>query len=129
MKDLFVLTADSDAEAVMRSILVRHKELKIRRIEAEVKRFVGRDSGMVSQGPEIARALVKKSEFSRLILIWDHHGSGWHAREPERAVELIQRRLDGVTWADRSAAVVAVPEIEEWIWRCRSSMARHLNVP
>ena len=27
MKDLFVLTADSDAEAVMRSILVRHKDL------------------------------------------------------------------------------------------------------
>ena len=29
---------------------------------------------------------------------------------------------------DRSAAVVAVPEIEEWIWRCQSSMAKHLGV-
>jgi hypothetical protein len=35
---------------------------------------------MVKEGPEIARALVKKTEYSRLILVWDHHGSGWDDR-------------------------------------------------
>ena len=85
MKDLFVLTADSDAQAVMRSVLVRHKALGIRPIEAEVQRFPGRDSGMVKEGPEIVRALIKKADYSRLILVWDHHGSGWHARDPKSA--------------------------------------------
>ena len=70
MKDLFVLTADSDAQAVMRSVLVRHKALGIRPIEAEVQRFPGRDSGMVKEGPEIVRALIKKADYSRLILVW-----------------------------------------------------------
>ena len=112
MKDLFVLTADSDAEAVMRSILVRHKALGIRPIEAKVMRFAGRDSGMVKEGPEIARALVKKSEYSHLILLWDHHGSGWDNRASEWALDAIQQRLDGVTWAGRSAAIVAVPELK-----------------
>lgn len=128
MKDLFVLTADSDAEAALRSILVRHKDLGIRPIEVDVKRFPGRDSGMVREGPEIARAMVKKADYLHLILIWDHDGSGWHARDPKQAVAAIQQRLDGITWAKRSAAIVAVPEIEEWIWHCQSSMAKHLGV-
>lgn len=128
MKDLFVLTADSDAEAAMRAILVRHKDLGIRPIEADVQRFAGRDSGMVKEGPEIARAMIKKADYMRLILVWDHDGSGWHARDPQQAEAAIQKRLDGITWADRSAAIVAVPEIEEWIWHCQSSMAKHLGV-
>jgi hypothetical protein len=128
MKDLFVLTADADAEAVIKTILARHKDLGIRRIEADVKRFPGRDPGMVKEGPEIARAMVRKSEYNRLILVWDHQGSGWDAQQPEAAVQAIEQRLTGVTWKDRSAAVVAVPELEEWIWRCQPSLAKHLGV-
>lgn len=81
MKDLFVLTADSDAEALIKSVLQRHRDLKIHPISFEVQRFTGRDSGMVKEGPEIARVMVQKSEYSRLILVWDHHGSGWHITE------------------------------------------------
>ena len=127
MKDLFVLTADSDAQALIRAVLGRHRDLQIRPIAFEVQRFPGRDSGMVKEGPEIARALVKKAEYSRLILVWDHHGSGWHNLSAEQAVTRIQQRLDGVTWADRSAAVVVVPELEEWLWRCPASIARCLE--
>ena len=79
---------------------------------------------MVKEGPEIARAMVQKTEYSRLILVWDHHGSGWHDTKPEQAVTRIEQRLDGVTWTDRSAAVVVVPELEEWIWHCPASVAR-----
>ena len=127
MKDLFVLTADSDAQALIRAVLRRHRELQIRPISVEVQRFTGRDSGMVKEGPEIARALVKKTEYSRLILVWDHHGSGWHNLNAEQAVTRIQQRLDGVTWADRSAAVAVVPELEEWLWHCPVSVARCLG--
>jgi hypothetical protein len=124
MKDLFVLTADSDAQALMTSVLRRHRELQIQPITFKVQRFAGRDSGMVKVGPEIARDLAQKTEYSRLILMWDHHGSGWNARTPENATHTIQGRLDGVTWADRSAAVVIVPELEEWLWHCPASIAR-----
>jgi hypothetical protein len=83
---------------------------------------------MVKEGPEIVRVMVNKNEYSRLILVWDHDGSGWHALRAEEAVARIQRRLDGVTWANRSAAVVVVPELEEWLWHCPATIARHLGL-
>jgi hypothetical protein len=127
MKDLFVLTADSDAQALIKAVLRRSRDLEIRPVSFDVQRFPGRDSGMVKEGPEIARALVKKTEYSRLILVWDHHGSGWHHRSADDVVTRIQRRLDGVTWADRSAGIVVVPELEEWLWHCSESVARCLG--
>lgn len=123
-----MLTADADAEALLRSVLRRHEALQIRPIVFDVRRFPGRDSGMVKQGPEVARVLVNKSEYSRVLLTWDHHGSGWESRSPQQAVSLIQGRLDGVTWARRSSAVVFVPELEEWLWYSPRSIAHHLGV-
>src|SRR5690349_1171431 len=102
MKDLFVLTADSDSQALIRSILVRYKALGIRQISFDVSRHSGRDPGMVKDGPELARMLVNKTKYERLILVWDHHGSGWESRSPGDAARRIQERLDGTTWTDRS---------------------------
>jgi hypothetical protein len=128
MKDLFVLTADSDMEALLRAVLARHRDLQIHPLSFDVRRFTGRDSGMVKEGPEIARVMISKTEYSRLILIWDHHGSGWHDLRPAEAVTRIEQRLNGVTWTDRSAAVVVVPELEEWLWHCPTTIAQHLDL-
>jgi hypothetical protein len=128
MKDLFVLTADADAEALLRALLGRHRALQIRPIEFDVRRFPGRDAGMVKEGPEIVRMLVNKSDYSRVLLTWDRHGSGWESRSAEQALSLIQTRLDGVTWAERSSAIVFVPEVEEWLWHSPRAIARHLGV-
>jgi hypothetical protein len=128
VKDLFVLTADSDMEALIRVVLTRHRDLGIHPLTFEVRRFPGRDAGMVKEGPEIARVMVNKSEYSRLILVWDHQGSGWHSLRAEEAAARIQQRLDGVTWMDRSAAVVVLPELEAWLWHCPASIARLLGV-
>ncbi len=38
MKDLYVLTADADAEAVMRSVLNRYLSMKIRQINFDIDR-------------------------------------------------------------------------------------------
>jgi hypothetical protein len=70
--------------------------------------------------------MVRKTEYSCLVLVWDHHGSGWHSLRPEQAATRIQQRLDGVTWIERSAVVV-VPELEEWLWHCPAGVARHLG--
>jgi hypothetical protein len=39
----------------------------------------------------------------------------------------MQERLDGVTWLGRSAALALAPELEEWLWCCPESIARHLG--
>ena len=126
MKDLFVLAADADAQALLQSLLSRHRALGIRPISYHVHRFPGRDSGMVQTGPEIARVLVDKSQYSRLLLIWDYHGSGWESKGVAHFAARIQERLNWVTWHQRASAVVLVPELEEWFWHCNRSIAMHL---
>jgi hypothetical protein len=123
-----VLTADADAQALLQSVLGRHRALGIRPITYHVHRFPGRDSGMIKQGPEIARVLVDKTQYSRLLLVWDHHGSGWESRSPEESMALIQERLDGITWLRRASAVVLLPELEEWLWHCKRSIAMRLKM-
>jgi hypothetical protein len=127
MKDLYVFTADADALAVIRSVLARPLAIGIRPVTFKVNRHTGRDPGMVRSGPELARMRVPKTAFEKLVLIWDHKGSGWEEKPPDRAREEIQIRLNQVTWEDRSEAVAVVPEIEEWLWHSPASLGGHLK--
>ncbi|MDX2154442.1 MAG: hypothetical protein SFV54_27115 [Bryobacteraceae bacterium] len=128
MKDLFVYTADLDALAFIKAILVRPAALGIREIAFDIDHFSGRDSGMVKEGPEIARSKVRKNEYGRLVLTWDRHGSGWEGVQPEVAAERVQKRLDSSSWSGCSCAIVADPEIEEWLWSCQAALAAHLKL-
>lgn len=129
MKDLFVLTADADAEAVIRGVLSRPEALGIKDIEATVDRFVGRDSGIVRDGPAFLRAAKFKQSFEKVILVWDHHGSGWEQKKtPEEAASDVAKQLELVTWKNRSLPVVVVPEIEEWLWHGTSAIRFHFGI-
>jgi hypothetical protein len=125
MKDLFVYTADTDALAAIRSVLQRPEAIGIRPIDSLVDRFPGRDSGMIKEGPEIIRRLNLKSQFQKLILIWDYHGSG--AKSQTQSRDDIRLRLRQVTWEDRSEAVVIFPELEEWLWHDQYALASFLK--
>jgi hypothetical protein len=126
MKDLFVFTADADALAAIRSVLSRPQDIGIRPITSDFRRHTGRDSGMIKDGPELIRKLVLKTEFQKVILIWDYDGSG-ESKSPAESRAEIQRRLRQVTWEDRSEAVVVVPELEEWLWHDQGALARLLK--
>jgi hypothetical protein len=54
-KQLLVLTADAEAQAVMRSVLKRHQSLETGPICFGVERHPYKDSGIVQNGPELAR--------------------------------------------------------------------------
>ena len=128
MKDLFVLTADADMQAVLKTILARHQALGIRKISFLVDRHPMRDSGMVKDGPELARMQVQKDQYARLVLIWDHEGSG-HQGEASSAVAEITKRLDRASWIGRSGGIAIAPELEEWIWHNPESVAKQLGLP
>ena len=115
MKDLVVLTADADMQAVFRAILARPDALGIRTIDFEVDRHPGRDSGVFKSGSELLRA-KPKNDFRYFIAAFDHDGSGCHRRWDESG-QIIQQRLDSFTFKDRSTVVVIAPELEEWLWR------------
>ncbi len=127
MTDLFVYTADADAQAVLRSILARPSALGIRKITHVVERHWGRDPGMVKDGPEFVRWLAPKAKFRKVLLLWDYQGANW-THSPEECVARIHLRLDGVSWKDHSGAVVIVPELEEWFWHNTTSICKLLEI-
>lgn len=127
MKDLFLLTADADAQAFMRSILARHEALGIRPITVETERHIMRDPGIIKDGPEMAR--MYKGKYRKALLLWDFHGSGHEQRfSANESMAKIQERLDGVTWAEHSGVVVVVPELEEWLWHSTSAISTYFRV-
>jgi hypothetical protein len=130
-QDLYVLAADADAKALLDEILgSRHRSFGMREISFYVERSTSRDWGMVIDGPERVRG--KKALYNKLVLIWDYHGSGWETKNkkvaPPECQSRIIKRLAGVSWKDNSAAIILVPELEEWLWRDPESIRQCLEL-
>lgn len=127
MKDLFVYVADADAMAFMRAILKRPRALGTSQIAFDIDRHPMRDSGMVQNGAELVRS--KKGKYRKILLMWDHHGSGRERRQtPDEVAIEIQARLDACSWSGNSIVSVLVPELEQWLWFCESTLADHCRV-
>src|ERR1035438_5004683 len=128
MKDLLVYTACRDSQVTIQAILGRCRALGIGALDYHVERCPGHDPGMVNKGPELVR-MQYKGHFAKAILVWDHHGSDWDLRySPEQAALHMQHRLDTCTWKDASAAIVVVPELEEWLWHDPAALCRHWGI-
>lgn len=127
MKDLLIHAADADAEAFLRSLLNRPAALAIRPISFDIQRHPQRDAGMVQSGAELAR--MNKGRYLKLLLLWDHHGSGRELRQtPEQVADEISRKLDSFTWSGHHKVEILVPELEQWLWFCESAVAAHCGV-
>lgn len=127
MKELLVYTADADAEAVFRALLRRSSDLGLPPINADVDRHFAHDAGLYTTGPALCRH--RKPDYRHVLLVLDHHGCGReHARQPETVGANLQRRLDGHSWAERSAVVVIAPELEVLLWRDADAIAGYYGV-
>jgi hypothetical protein len=127
MKDLLVYTADADAQAFMRSLLGRCRAIGIRELSFHIERHPQRDAGMVQSGAELVR--MNKGRYRRVLLMWDHHGSGREHRHTPTEIETeICDKLDRFTWSGNHAVVVLIPELEQWLWYCESAVAAHCAI-
>ncbi|WP_153188653.1 hypothetical protein [Candidatus Magnetaquicoccus inordinatus] len=126
MRDLYVMTADADAEAVLRRVLQRHQSLGIRKVDVEVERYVGRDAGVVKEGPALLK--LRKGQFAKVMLIWDHHGSGKEQEPAAQVQQHISAKMENESWSGHYLAQVLVPELEEWLWHNPEAIGKHLQV-
>jgi len=127
MKDLLLYVADADAQAFMNSLLNKPLALSIRQITFDIERHPLRDSGMVQSGAELAR--MKKSQYQKVLLTWDHHGSGRdHKQSPEQVQEEIQNKLDSYTWRGNSSVTIFMPELEQWLWYSENALISYCNI-
>lgn len=127
MKDLLLLVADADMEAFFSGILQRPKAIQIRPITYEIQRHPLRDSGIIQSGAELAR--MRKGNFHKVILLWDHHGSGCEKRySADDSAKAMQDKLDSYTWKTHSHTVSIDPELEIWLWHTESSIRKCWNL-
>ncbi len=127
MKDLLVYVADADAQAFMNALLNKHVALAIRPISFDIERHPQRDPGMVQSGAELTR--MKKGNYQKALLTWDHHGSGReHKQSPEQVQVEMQDKLDSFTWRGNSSVTIFVPELEQWLWHSESALLKYFGV-
>lgn len=127
MKDLLFYVADADAAAFIKSLLEKPLALGIRDITFDIERHPQRDSGMIQSGPELAR--MKKGDYQKALLAWDHHGSGRdHKQSPEQVSDEMQKKLDSYTWKNNSSVIIFVPELEQWLWYCESALLSYYKI-
>ncbi len=115
MKDILVLTADKDAELMLKALLDRlPRSEKIREFNFDIITHPKRDPGVVNQSVEYVRPYIKDYRF--LLVFFDHEGSG---KEKKAKLELelqIEKELDSNGWQDRNACIILEPELESWLW-------------
>jgi hypothetical protein len=113
-KDLVCLVADKNMEASLRGILSRSQSLQIRQVNFDLFVHPDRDPGCLLRSHDFLRPFANHYEHALVVL--DQEGCGQRGVGRSELETGIEGRLGGAGWADRAAAVVIAPELENWVW-------------
>lgn len=113
MKDLVVLVADKNMQAMLRGALARFEALDIRPISFDFRVHPGKDGGARTSGPDVLA--TERRRFGHALLVLDLEGSGSKMIDPVRLENDLDARLS-VQWDSRAKSVVIAPELDTWIW-------------
>jgi len=114
MKDLIVLAADAQQEAVLRMLLEHRREsLGIRPITLDTERHAGKDPGVYSQGAQFLSVFA--SQYHRAIVVLDEEWEGG-PNDAEAIALRLGKDLDQNEWQGRHCTVVIAPELDVWVW-------------
>lgn len=113
-KDLIVLVADRNMKYAVNGLLSRPKALRIREIIFDVYVNQWRDSGCLLHGCDFLRPFA--NQFNYALVILDHEGCGQEQKARTELEKNIETQLAASGWAERAAAIVIAPELENWVW-------------
>ena len=115
-KDLFILTADSQLERTLRTLLdFRRPSLGIGDISFEIRRHQNKDPGCRTESASYLREL--QGEYAKVMVVFDFRGCGAENVGPERLEEELEAELSRAGWSREDAAVIVIyPELEAWLF-------------
>ena len=115
-KDLFILTADSQLERTLNTLLeFRRPSLNIRDISFDIRRHQNKDPGCRTESAAYLREL--QGEYSRAMVVFDFRGCGAEDVGPEDLEEALETELSGAGWSKENSAVIVIyPELEVWLF-------------
>ena len=116
VKDLFILTADSQLQRTLDTLLhYRRPSLGIRDISFEIRRHQNKDPGCRTESASYLREL--QGEYSKAIVVFDFRGCGAEDVGPEELEEQLEADVAGAGWSRADSAVVVIyPELEAWLF-------------
>jgi hypothetical protein len=114
IKDLVVLTADGQMQAVVKGLLARHHSLGIRPITFDSLKHPQRDAGCRVAGTEFLSIFTR--QFHHAILMFDWEGCGETRQTHTELEKELEGQLSSAGWSARSAVIIINPELENWIW-------------
>ena len=115
-KDLFILTADSQLERTLNTLLdFRRASLGVRDITFDIRRHQNKDPGCRTESDSYLRQL--QGEYSKTMVVFDFRGCGAENVGPEELEDALETELAGVGWRREDAAVIVIyPELEAWLF-------------
>ena len=115
-KDLFILTADSQLERTLSTLLHHRKpSLNIRDITFEIRRHQNKDPGCRTESASYLREL--QGEYSKAMVVFDFRGCGAEDVRPEELEDQLEAEVAGAGWSRADSSVdVIYPELEAWLF-------------
>ena len=126
MKDLVILVADKNMQAMVRALLTRTRSLGIRDVTADVWAHSNSDPGVLTGADEFLAPFCR--QYACALAMFDREGCG-QDRPADQLTREVQERLDQKGWAGRSHVVVLDPELEAWVWSDSPHVARAFGMP
>jgi len=124
-KDLIVLVADKNMEAVVTGLLGRPQSLGMRPITFDVFVHPRRDPGCLTGADDFLRPFCGAYRYA--LVLFDHEGCGRESVPAEALADEVKTRLESVGWTDRAEVVVLAPELEVWAWTDSPHVAHALG--
>jgi len=126
MKDILVLTADQNAELLIKTLLEKIPTIEnIPAIDYEIIRHPGHDSGVVKNAVEFVRPFINDCRF--LMVLFDYEGSGKESLNQNSLESEIEDALNKNGWQNRNICITLYPELESWLWVNRQHLHDILN--
>jgi hypothetical protein len=124
-KDLVVLVADKNIEAVVSGLLARPEALGIRPVNYDCFVHPRRDPGCLTGASDLLLSFT--AGYRHALVMFDHDGCGREETSPATLAAEVQRSLSRSGWAGRAEAVILAPELEVWAWSGSPHVARCLG--
>jgi hypothetical protein len=113
-RDLVVLVADKNLEAVVSGLLGRPRSFAIKPIEYDLFVHPRRDPGCLNEASEFLRSFSEA--YRHALVLFDHQGCGREETPPDEIADLVREQIELAGWAGRAEVVVLAPELEVWVW-------------
>jgi hypothetical protein len=115
MKDILILTADQDAEFLIKALMEKIPTIeRTPPIDFDIIRHPDRDAGVATHAVEFVRPYI--NDYQYLMVIFDYEGCGKESMAKNDLEIQMENQFNINGWPNRNVCIALYPELESWLW-------------